>query len=104
MSKLLPVGTIRRGMTLVAYAVRSAPEGCAGGFYGYATTEAQAREMVTGRYLEASQYDTARSAGHCGGMTAPTLDAGEVEDEEPAAWLTEDDCVCYVWGPTPADE
>lgn len=68
-----------------AYRVYEAAEGCDLVFCGERRTLAEARALAatepTG--LEKSLWDTARAAGHCGGLTAPD---GGTEADEPCSW------------------
>lgn len=82
---------------IVGYNVYHIPEGSAPAFYGFAETLADAKELAAkgrakGRALEQSLWDTARAAGHCAGLVAPT---GE-EAEEPAEWFGADGWDCAV--------
>lgn len=79
---------------IVGYNVYHAPEGSAPSFHGFVTSLWAARHLAaTGIALEASLFDTARAAGHCAGLTAPTGD----EAEEPAAWFGRWDCAVPVY-------
>ena len=67
------------------YRVYRAPEGCDSSFCGEYDTLAEAQQAAETEPagLERSLWDTARAAGHCGGLTAPS---GGVEDDEPISW------------------
>lgn len=69
-----------------AYRVYHAPEGSAPSFCGEFSSlvEAEAHAEKEPRGLASSLWDTARAAGHCGGLSAPDTD-GE-EDDEPESW------------------
>lgn len=70
---------------LTMYRVYEAPEGCSQIFCGEFPTlqEAVACADSEPAGLEKSLWDTARAAGHCGGMSAP--EGGE-EGDEPLSW------------------
>lgn len=77
------------------YRIYDAPEGCDQIFCGEYDTLAEAQEAADGEPggLPRSMWDTARAAGHCGGLTAPD---GGTEDEEPISWHGESHCVVAV--------
>ena len=64
-------------------------------FYGFAKSLAAAKKLTKGRSLEASLYDTARAAVHCGGLEAPDKSR---EDDEVAKWFDEYKCAVAVFG------
>jgi len=65
------VGEVRHGRRLTGFNVYHAPDGCAEEYIGHAGTLREAQNMAGRRGLPESEYDTARTAGHCGGMLAP---------------------------------
>ena len=64
-------------------------------FYGFAKSLAAARRLTKGRSLAESMYETARAAGHCGGLEAPDRIR---EDDEVAKWFDEHNCAFAVFG------
>lgn len=74
------------------YVVMHSPEGSDEEYIGSAKTLEAAREMAAEfdrgerGSLEKSLWDTARTAGHCGGISAPP----EMSDDEPIEWLGKD--------------
>ena len=79
--------------TIIGYNIYHAPDGCAPEFYGRTKTIAAGKSLAAaGRALPASLWDTARAAGHCGGLVAPE---GR-EAEEPAEWFGGDGYDCAV--------
>lgn len=83
---------------IIGYNVYRAPEGSSPAFYGFVETIDEARELAaTGRCLEKSLWDTARAAGHCAGINAPSGD----EADEPEEWFGDDgyDCAVAVYDP-----
>lgn len=68
-----------------AYRIYKVPDGCSPSFCGERETLAEAKAFAETEPagLERSLWDTARSAGHCDGMSAPD---GGVEDDESISW------------------
>lgn len=80
--------------TVIGYNVYRAQDGSSPSYYGFAATLEEAKQLASkGRSLEESLWDTARTAGHCAGISAPDQSH---EDEEPAAWFGEDGYDCAV--------
>ena len=76
------------------YHVYHAPDGGGESFLGFASSLRAARRLAArGRELEASLYETARVAGHCGGLRAPDTSH---EAAEPAAWFGRGGWYCAV--------
>lgn len=79
----------------MSYNLYYAPDGSAPEFVGEYETLEECREAAAAgpRGLEQSLWDTARAAGHCGGMYAPDADA-----DEPAEWMGPEGwhCACEV--------
>lgn len=80
-------------MSKIGYNVYYAPDGCAETFIGFAETLDKALTMTECAGLEESLYETARAAGHCGGMSAPDK---EHEADEPDEWFGPDGWHCAV--------
>lgn len=78
-----------------AYRVYEAAEGSDLVYCGeYETlTEAQSVAEREPGGLSRSDWETARNAGHCAGMTAPS---GGVEADEPVSWHGESGAHCVV--------
>jgi hypothetical protein len=78
-----------------AYRVYEAADGCDPIFCGEFETLAEAQSVAESEPggLSRSDWDTARTAGHCAGMTAP---GGGVEDDEPVSWHGESGWHCVV--------
>jgi hypothetical protein len=74
--------TMTKTRTAIGYNVY----GSDGAFCGYVDTLEDARELASKKPagLEESLWETARKAGHCGGMRAPETNS---EADEPCAWL-----------------
>ncbi len=82
---------------IIGYNVYHAADGGAAEYYGFAATLDEAKELAArGRALQASLWDTARTAGHCDGLAAPDQTG---EDDEVAEWFGADgyDCAVAVW-------
>jgi len=80
---------------IIGYNVYRCADGCAEEFYGFAKSLAAARRLAKGRSLAASMYDTARAAGHCGGLEAPDKSS---EGGEVAKWFSQYNCAVAVFG------
>lgn len=82
-------------LTRTTWRVYYAPDGCDPSYCGECDTREEAETLAESEPagLPRAQWDTARTAGHCAGMTAP--DGGE-EDEEPASWHGADGWYCVV--------
>lgn len=81
----------------IGYAVYRAADGCSEEYYGRVTSLRAARTLAArGNSLPKSEYDTARAAGHCCGLSAPHLDEGEMESEEATAWFGRGGWDCAV--------
>ena len=88
------VGTKNRaGQTCVGWNVYRIADGCALEYYGRANTLSDAKQLSKGRSLPQSDWDTAKAAGHCGGISAP----GGVEEDEPSHWWGDNRCAVIVW-------
>lgn len=70
---------------IIAYNVYRAPEGSGESFLGRVDTLEAAYALVGGPELPEHLYDTARAAGHVGGLAAPEK-AAESEDG-PSEWF-----------------
>lgn len=69
---------------MTEYNVYRAADGCALEFFGRVRSLRAARHMAAvGGSLPQCLWDTARAAGHCGGIRAPE----GTESPEPAAWF-----------------
>lgn len=77
------------------YRLYYAPQGSGMSYCGEFETRLEACRTAdrSPRGLSEDQWDTARQAGHCGGLTAPPT-AGQ-EDEDPLLWV-EDYCIIRV--------
>ena len=77
------------------YRVYSAPDGCSESYCGEFITlkDAQAYAETEPYGLDECLYDTARAAGHCGGMEAPT---GGTEEDEPISWHGQSGVHCVI--------
>ena len=73
-------------ITKTAYRVYLAPDGCDPSYCGEYSTIEEARDVAEREPagLDACMWETARAAGHCGGMTAP--DTAGREDRDPLSW------------------
>ena len=82
-------------LEVVKYRVYEAPDGCDPSFCAECDTLDEATTLADSEPagLPKSQWDTARAAGHCAGMSAP--DGGE-EDEAPISWHGESGWHCVV--------
>ena len=71
------------------YRLYCQPEGSIASYCGEFETRALAASAADRqpRGLSEDQWDTARRAGHCGGLTAP--DSAGQEDDEPLLWVGE---------------
>jgi hypothetical protein len=68
------------------YRVYESPDGCDVSFCGSHDTYEQAVDAAEKEPagLQKCDWETARKAGHCGGMYAPDPDG--IEDDEPISW------------------
>jgi len=82
-------------MDIVGYNVYEAPDGCCESFLGVVSNLSEAYDLVnSGKVgLEESLYETARTAGHCGGLYAPEK---QHEENEPTEWFGPDGFHCAV--------
>ena len=83
--------------TTTGYNVYLATPGSDLSFFGFADTIAAAKELSrSGNSLDASDWGSAKAAGHCGGIAAPE----GIEDNDNVVWLHGDFCAVPVMGPT----